>query len=63
MAAFRYQALNEAGKLVKGVLEGDSERQVRSLLRTQNLKPVEVAPANRQAANNESNNTLFSSKK
>ena len=51
MTAYRYQALNESGKLVKGVLEGDSERQVRSQLRSQSLRPVEVGVANRQAAN------------
>lgn len=51
MTAYRYQALNDAGKLVKGVLEGDSERQVRFQLRGQSLRPVEVGLANRQAAN------------
>jgi general secretion pathway protein F len=47
MTAFRYRALNPEGKLVRGVLEGDSERQVRSQLRGQSLRPVEVAVANR----------------
>lgn len=51
MTAYRYRALNPDGKLVKGVLEGDSERQVRSQLRSQKLRPVEVEVANRQAAN------------
>ncbi|WP_116368642.1 type II secretion system inner membrane protein GspF [Parahaliea mediterranea] len=51
MTAYRYKALNPGGKLVKGVVEGDSERQVRSQLRGQKLRPVEVAVANRQAAN------------
>ncbi|TXS96286.1 type II secretion system protein GspF [Parahaliea maris] len=51
MTAYRYKALNTGGKLVKGVVEGDSERQVRSQLRSQKLRPVEVAVANRQAAN------------
>jgi general secretion pathway protein F len=51
MTAYRYRALNPGGKLVKGVLEGDSERQVRSQLRSQKLRPVEVEVANRQAAN------------
>ena len=49
MTAYRYQALDPGGKLVKGVLEGDSERQVRGQLRTQKLRPVEVSVANRQA--------------
>ena len=47
MTAYRYRALNDAGKLVRGVLEGDSERQVRSQLRGRSLRPVEIAEANR----------------
>jgi len=47
MTAYRYQALNTRGRLVRGVLEGDSERAVRSQLRQQQLRPVEVASANR----------------
>jgi len=43
--AFRYKALNQKGRLVKGVLEGDSERQIRSQLRQRLLRPVEVAEA------------------
>ena len=45
MSAYRYKALNSAGKLVKGVLEGDSERQIRSQLRARQLRPVEVVEA------------------
>ena len=45
MTASRYRALNPQGKLVRGVLEGDSERQVRSQLRGQSLRPVVVACA------------------
>jgi general secretion pathway protein F len=47
MTAYRYRALNPAGKLVRGVMEGDSERQVRAQLRTQSLRPVDVGEANR----------------
>jgi general secretion pathway protein F len=47
MTAYRYRALNPQGKLVKGVLEGDSERQIRTQLRGQELRPVEVAEANK----------------
>ena len=45
MTAFRYKALNDQGRLVKGVLEGDSDRQVRGTLRQRHLRPVEVAVA------------------
>jgi general secretion pathway protein F len=50
MTAYRYRALDTEGKLTKGVLEGDSERQVRSALRSQQLRPVEVAEATGRAA-------------
>lgn len=43
MGAYSYKALDEKGKLVKGILEGDSERHVRSQLRQKQLKPVEVS--------------------
>jgi len=42
MAAFNYVALNDQGKKVKGVLEGDSARQIRAQLREKALKPIEV---------------------
>jgi len=42
MPAFSYQAFNSDGKIVKGLLEGDSERQVRSQLRSRQLKPISV---------------------
>lgn len=45
MTAYRYRALNSDGKLVRGVLEADSDRQVRSQLRGQQLRPVEVEAA------------------
>ncbi|MEM9316817.1 MAG: type II secretion system inner membrane protein GspF [Pseudomonadota bacterium] len=54
MPAFRYRALNPGGKLVRGVLEADSERQVRAQLRNQKLRPIEVQTAVRaEAANSE----------
>lgn len=43
MSAYSYKALDSNGKVVKGLLEGDSERQVRSQLRSRQLKPVEVS--------------------
>lgn len=42
MAAFNYLALDAKGKKVKGILEGDTERHVRSQLRSRQLKPLEV---------------------
>ena len=48
MPGFRYQAYSLEGKLAKGVLEADSARQARALLRDQGLTPyrVEVIAAN-----------------
>ncbi|WP_440877168.1 type II secretion system inner membrane protein GspF [Thalassotalea sp. PLHSN55] len=42
MAAFDYQAVDNRGKTKKGVIEGDTPRHVRSLLREQGLMPIEV---------------------
>lgn len=54
MTAYRYRALNPGGKLVRGVLEADSERHVRVQLRTQKLRPIEVQSAARAEAANSS---------
>ena len=45
MPAFRYKALDADGKLVKGLLEGDSDRHVRALLRERSLRPVAIDDA------------------
>lgn len=52
MPGFRYQAYNPDGKLHKGVLEADSARQARAMLRDQGLTPyrVDVIAANDPAA-------------
>ena len=44
MAAFDYQAVDSRGKIKKGVIEGDTPRQARALLREQGLMPTDVVP-------------------
>jgi general secretion pathway protein F len=45
MAAYEYIALDARGKQKKGVLEADSVRQIRQMLRDQGLVPLEVDTA------------------
>lgn len=63
MAAYAYRALDASGKITKGVIEGDSERQVRGQLRAQNLKPVEVSVSGEKQSKEQSagkpSNSLF----
>ncbi len=42
MPAYHYKALDPDGKMTKGVMQGDSSRQVRQVLRTKSLLPVEI---------------------
>ncbi|MHB1942424.1 MAG: type II secretion system inner membrane protein GspF [Acidiferrobacteraceae bacterium] len=42
MAAFEYEALNPSGRSIRGVMEGDGERQIRGSLREQGLTPLTV---------------------
>jgi len=48
MGAFEYVAVDGGGKQRKGVLEGDTAKQVRQLLREQSLLPVEVTEVSEQ---------------
>jgi general secretion pathway protein F len=48
MAAFNYTALDQQGKLQNGVIEGDSPRQVRQLLRQKDLIPVTIEEIKRR---------------
>jgi len=44
MAAFRFEAADAAGLLERGVIDADSARHARSLLRERALVPLEVTP-------------------
>lgn len=50
MGAFEYVALDAAGKQHKGVIEGDTARHVRSLLRERQLLPTHVSEVAAQEA-------------
>ncbi len=43
MGAFEYVAVDQSGRQQKGVLEGDTARQVRHLLRERGLLPMEIS--------------------
>ncbi|HQX78509.1 MAG TPA: type II secretion system inner membrane protein GspF [Steroidobacteraceae bacterium] len=50
MGAYEYTALDAAGREKKGVLEGDTAKHVRQLLRERELLPVTVTEAAREEA-------------
>ncbi|MBS0396274.1 MAG: type II secretion system inner membrane protein GspF, partial [Proteobacteria bacterium] len=50
MPAFEYTALDAGGRERRGLIEGDTARQVRQLLREQQLLPVSVAEVERSEA-------------
>lgn len=50
MGAFQYTAIDNTGQQRKGLLEGDTAKQVRQLLREQNLLPVDVEEIRQQEA-------------
>ncbi|WED44186.1 GspF family T2SS innner membrane protein variant LspF [Legionella cardiaca] len=42
MGAYHYQALNKTGNITKGVIEADSERHARQLLRERGMIPTQI---------------------
>jgi general secretion pathway protein F len=50
MAAYEFQAQDAAGKTSRGVLQGDSPKTVRSLLRERGLTPLEVTEVREKQA-------------
>ncbi|MGH8456634.1 MAG: type II secretion system inner membrane protein GspF [Stenotrophobium sp.] len=49
MAAFEYTALNAGGRQEKGLIEGDTPRQARQMLRDRGLNPLEIVEVADQA--------------
>ena len=66
MPAFTCEALDNQGSTRKGVIEGESARVVRGLLRAQSLVPLNVQPLTGESANVSTsgglNRTLFASR-
>ena len=66
MPAFTFEALDDQGSIRKGVIEGESARVVRGLLRAQSLVPLNVEPVTGESANGSTsgglNRTLFASR-
>jgi general secretion pathway protein F len=58
MGAFEYSALDTAGKERKGILEGDTPRHIRQLLREQQLLPVSVTEVAQKEARRQRSFTL-----
>jgi general secretion pathway protein F len=52
MPAYQFTAINASGKQQKGVLEGDSARQIRQQLRDKELIPVTVDPVEQKDKHN-----------
>jgi general secretion pathway protein F len=60
MGAYQYQALNKKGNTIKGVLEADSERQARQLLRDQGLIPTQIRVLTQQRQGNHAKSKISS---
>lgn len=66
MPAYTFEALDAQGNNRKGVMEGESARVVRTLLRSQSLVPLSVEPVVGEGSSNSTsgalNRTLFASR-
>lgn len=63
MAAFDYIALDAKGKEIKGIIEGDSAKQIRQILRDKGLIPFEITESIKKAQGKQggANKSAFSS--
>ena len=58
MGAFEYVALDKAGKESKGVLEGDTAKHVRQILRERHMLPVKVTEVAKKESGRQRNFSL-----
>ncbi|WMS85801.1 type II secretion system inner membrane protein GspF [Pleionea litopenaei] len=61
MAAFEYLALDQKGRQKKGIVEGDTPKQIRQNLREKGLVPLEVEAVTEKHRKQQSRKPLFSS--
>jgi len=61
MAAFEYLALDQKGRQKKGIVEGDTPKQIRQNLREKGLIPLEVEAVTEKHRKQQSRKPLFSS--
>jgi general secretion pathway protein F len=59
MGAFEYTALDQRGKERKGVLEGDTPRQIRQQLREKGMSPLSVVEVQQREARQSARRFLF----
>jgi len=50
MPAYRFEAADAAGRIERGIVDADSPRHARSLLRERSLVPIEVSPVENRSA-------------
>lgn len=62
MPAYAYEALDKQGRKKSGVLEADTERQIRTQLREQGMLPIAVEPARAQETANSRKFSFLQSK-
>lgn len=62
MPAYNYIAVNTASKEQKGVIEAESEKHARQLLRDKTLIPIRVTPSQNKKVGKENKTSLFSRK-
>lgn len=63
MAAFEYIALNEKGKEKKGIIEADTAKQARQILRDKGLTPLQIDSTKAAAKKPEKSGGIFDSSK
>jgi general secretion pathway protein F len=59
MGAFEYLALDKSGKNFKGLLEGDTAKHVRQILRDRNMYPIKVTEVARKESRRQRSFTTF----